>query len=153
EARSIYEGMLLLAEHLTNPLAGPDLRPALAALDKGEAPTWPTGLAFLPPSRAHETDLIMRLNDDRTIPEGFNLADAMIDRIRAGTLSLAPRPNSGWYDHQTWALEPLVVPERMPEAPRLRLDESYREQLVALFKGLLAMTRETHVKQLIIPSV
>jgi hypothetical protein len=153
EARSIYEGMVYLAERLTNPLAGPDLRPALAALDKAETPTWPMGLAFLPPSRAQETDLIMQLYGDRPIPEGFNLADAMIDRIRAGTLSLAPRPISGWYDHQTWALEPLVVPERMPEAHRLKLDESYRKQLLALFKAVLALTRESHVKQLISPAV
>ncbi len=151
EARSTYEGMLRLAERLTNPLAGPDLRPALAALDRGETPNWPRGLALLPPSRSHETDLIMRLYGDRPIPEGFNLADEMIARIRAGTLALAPRPDSGWYDHQTWALEPLVVPEEMPEAPRLKLGESYREQLLELFKGLLASTRETHVKQLTLP--
>lgn len=76
----------------------------------------------------------------------------MIRRIRAGSLDLAPTARSGWYDHQTWALEPLVVPERMPEASRLRLGESYRKALLDLFRGVLALTRETHVKQLLLPA-
>jgi hypothetical protein len=36
----------------------------------------------------------------------------------------------------------------MPEGKHLALDESYRQELVGLFKALLALTRETHVKQL-----
>jgi hypothetical protein len=48
---------------------------------------------------------------------------------------------------------PLVIPEKMPEAPRLDLDASYRRQLLELFKGILALTRETHIKQLEIPAV
>ena len=39
----------------------------------------------------------------------------------------------------------------MPEGKRLALDESYRQELVGLFKALLALTRETHVKQLEMP--
>ena len=41
----------------------------------------------------------------------------------------------------------------MPEAQRLKLDESYRKELVGLFKALLALTRETHIKQLEVPMV
>jgi hypothetical protein len=100
---------------------------------------------------AHETEIIKKLYGNRTIPDGFVLVDEMIRRIRAGTLDLEPRPESGWYDHQTWALEALVIPERMTEGGRLQLDEEYRKLLLELFKGLLTLTRETHIKQLEIP--
>jgi hypothetical protein len=63
-------------------------------------------------------------------------------------VDLTPQPNSGWYDYQTWALEPLVVPDRMPEAARLRFSATYQKQLAELFKSVVALTRETHVKQL-----
>jgi hypothetical protein len=121
------------------------------ALKEGRTPRFPEHLSFLPPSRAHETDLIKKLYGDRPIPEGFNLADEMIKRIRAGTLELKPTPASGWYDHQTYALEALVAPDRMPEGKHLALEESYRKELDGLFKALLALTRETHVKQLEMP--
>jgi hypothetical protein len=39
----------------------------------------------------------------------------------------------------------------MPEGTRLELDNEYRKQLLELFKGLLTLTRETHIKQLEIP--
>lgn len=41
----------------------------------------------------------------------------------------------------------------MPEAARLRIDEPYRQQLEDLFKAMIALTRETHVKQLEMPEV
>lgn len=106
---------------------------------------------FFPPSVSHETELVKRLFTGKPIPDGFVLVDEMIRRIQAGTLDLTPHGDSGWYDHQTWALEPLVVPDRMPEAPRLRLDHGYRKHLLELFKGILTLTRETHIKQLEIP--
>jgi hypothetical protein len=40
------------------------------------------------------------------------------------------------------------VPERAWEASRLSLSSEYRRHLRELFKGLLALTRETHIKQL-----
>ena len=46
------------------------------------------------------------------------------------------------------ALEPLVIPDQMPEAKHLRMDDSYKKELAKLFKALLALTRETHIKQL-----
>jgi hypothetical protein len=39
----------------------------------------------------------------------------------------------------------------MPEGRHLALDESYRKELESLFKALLALTRETHIKQLEVP--
>jgi hypothetical protein len=148
-----YTSHLRLAEQLTNPLTRADLRELAVALKEGQTPDFPQSLSLFPPSRAHETDLIKRLYGERPIPEGFDLADEMVKRLRDGTLDLTPTSGSGWYDHQTYALEALAVPERMPESDRLLLDESYRRELVGLFKALLALTRETHIKQLEIPMV
>ena len=147
-ARKAYEQMLTLAERLTNPLSKDDLRPLLKQLDEGTLEAPADKVHFLPPSRSQEADLVMKLYGNRPIPEGFSLVDEMIARIRAGRLALKPTERSGWYDYQTWALEPLVIPEKMPEAEHLQLDDSYRKQLLELFRSLIALTRETHVKQL-----
>ena len=148
KARAAYEAYLALVSHLTNPLAYPDLREQLAAFDRGRLNAPAKDIYFFPPSRAYETDLVQKLYGGRPIPEGFSLIDEMIKRIQAGKLKLLPTADSGWYDYQTWALEPLVIPEKMPEAEHLALDLTYRKQLLELFKGILALTRETHIKQL-----
>jgi hypothetical protein len=71
----------------------------------------------------------------------------MIASIRSGQLSLRPKHDSGWYDYQIWALEPLVAPDRAPEMKHLEFSVNYRKQLVELFKGLFALSRETHIDQ------
>jgi len=153
KARATYEAYLALVSRLTNPMAYPDLREQLAALDRGRLNVPAEGIYFFPPSRAYETDLVKKLYGNRPIPEGFSLIDEMIKRIQTGELKLLPTDDSGWYDYQTWALEPLVIPEKMPEAKHLFFDTTYRKQLIELFKGILALTRETHVKQLEVSSV
>jgi len=150
-ARATYESSLRLIARMTNPLSGASLEELLRELDAGRLTAPNEGVAFFPPSRAHETELIKRLYANRPIPQGFSLVDEMVKRIQAGTIDLRPTPQSGWYDHQTWALEPLVVPERMPESAHLKTEPTYRKQLLELFKGILALTRETHIKQLEIP--
>jgi len=158
--RATYEGYLDLVYRLTNPRSsivdadlGEDLRDGLSALDGGAFHMPAAGASFFPPSRSHETDLAKQLFGSTPIPEGFSLVDEMVRRIRAGTLKLAPRPDSGWYDQQTYALEPLVIPEQMPEAAHVTLGERYRGYLLDLFRALLALTRETHIKQLETPVV
>lgn len=146
--RSGYAAWLSLAERLTNPFTRPDLRRALAALDAGREPALERGTAFAPPSESPEGALVKRLFADRPVPEGFNLADRLIGEIRNGGVSLAPAANSGWYDRVAWSLETLADPSRGPEAAKLELSESYRATLEALFKGILALARESHVKQL-----
>ncbi|MBL8900064.1 MAG: hypothetical protein JNM84_20715 [Planctomycetes bacterium] len=148
ELRARYERWLALAGQMTNGFAALDLARVLA----GEAIPR-DGAAILPPSRSFEGDLVKRLYGASPIPPGFELAQALVDGVRGGTLSLAPRASSGWYDHIAYSLEPLAAPERMPEAARLELSERYRAELVGLLKGLLALARETHVKQLEIPTV
>lgn len=143
-----YDRWLALPRRLTNPY----VIPGLGQLARGAEPK-KKKYALLPPSRSHETELAKKLYGNRPIPPGFNLADEMIKRIRAGKLSLAPTAGSGWYDHQVHALEPLVVPDRMPEGKRLQLTDAYRKELLGLFKALLALTRETHIKQLETPRI
>jgi hypothetical protein len=149
--RSVYEGYLQLVSGLTNPLSKPDLRPELAELDQGTLEAPEKRVHFFPPSKSHESDLVMRLYGDKPIPEGFSLVDEVIARVRSGELDLAPRPESGWYDHQTWSIEAMIVPDKSSEAPRLSLADTYRQHLEELFKGVYALTRETHIKQLEIP--
>jgi hypothetical protein len=124
----------------------------MAGLEGGHPELPAAGLSFFPPSRSHEADLVTRLYANRPIPAGFDLMDELISRIRAGEIDLSPTAESGWYDYQTWALEPLVNPDKTPESVHLKFEETYRKQLIELFKGVLALTRETHVKQLEIPA-
>jgi hypothetical protein len=135
-----YRSMLAVAAKMTNP-APAGVRDLLQA---GEA----IGRRIFVPSRSHEADLVLRLYGDRPIPSGFDLVEEVANRVAAGSLSLMPREDSGWYDYQTWALEPLVAPDRARETTRTRLSPGYRRHLRELFKGLLALTRETHIKQL-----
>jgi hypothetical protein len=151
-ARATYEGHLRFVSRLTNPFTKPDLRGFLEACDRGDADGAEEDIRFFPPSVAHETEIIKKLFGSKPIPESFVLVDEMIRRIRSRELNLEPGAESGWYDYQTWALEALVIPERMPEGDRLYLDEEYRKLLIELFKGLLTLTRETHIKQLEIPA-
>jgi hypothetical protein len=148
--RSTYEGYLTLVSKLTNPLVQekPDLRPLLLARESGPLTTPRQDYFFFPPSAAHETELLKKLYRGGPIPEGFNLMEEMIRRIRSGELTLTPTKDSGWYDYQTWAHEPMVIPGRMPEAKHLRLDEGYQKNLLDLFRGAQALARETHIKQL-----
>jgi hypothetical protein len=137
-ALATYVGYLTLLSRLTNAFAAPDLRNL-----ENEGP-W----HFFPPSRAYETDLVMQLYGSTPIPEGFSLVQEMVQQIRDGRLSVKPSDKSGWYDYQTWALESLVAPERTPQTTKLTFSKEYREHLLELFKGVIALTRETHVKQL-----
>jgi hypothetical protein len=130
-----YGTYLEFIARLTNPPVSLDLRK-------------PDGAFFFPASRSHEGDLVKKLFADRPIPEGFSLVNELIRRIRDKSFNLDLTDASGWYDWQTWALEPLVLIEAMPEASRISMDNKYREQLEELFKAIIALTRETHVKQL-----
>jgi hypothetical protein len=134
-ASAAHDACLRLNARLTNP-AKP-----LTVWDAGKRPP------FLPPSRSHEVTLFERLYGDRPVPENFDLMGELIRRVRSGEVSLMPGENSGWYDHQTWCLEPLLLPDRRLESGRLELGKRYRRHLEDLFRGALALTRETHARQ------
>lgn len=103
--------------------------------------------ALFPPSRAPETDLMKILYGSRPIPEGFHLLDEVIARVKDNRLLLKPSDNDGWYLRELYALETLLKPENA----HLQIGEHYRESLEKLFKGLMSLSRETHVKQLALP--
>jgi hypothetical protein len=151
--RDTYSRYLGLVERLTNPFPPEwgDLRQIVASGNEREAGR--TKIAVFPPSASHEGELVKRMFGGAPIPEGFSLVDELVTRLRSGALRVEPTPRSGWYDHQTWANAALVVPESLPEARHLDFDESYRKELVDLFKAAQALARETHVKQLEVPHV
>lgn len=129
-----YDAHLGLVARLTNPFTEGTLRQG--------------GCHFFPPSVSHEADLVKQLYANQPIPDGFSLANELVRRIRNRSIALEPKGTSGWYDYQTWALEPFAALERTPEGARLEVNERYREQLADVFTAVLALTRETHVKQL-----
>jgi hypothetical protein len=134
-AREARDACLRLNARLTNPAKPLGIR------DAGKRPP------LFPASRSHEVSLFERLYEDTTIPDSFDLMTELIRRVRSGDVSLEPADDAGWYDRQTWSLEPLIVPDRMPERGRLELGKRYRKHLEDLFRGTLALARETHVKQ------
>jgi hypothetical protein len=134
-ASDAYHACLRLNARLTNPPKPP------GPWDAEERPP------FFPPSRSAEVTLFERLYGDRPVPEHFDLMGELVRRVRSGQVSLMPGERSGWYDHQAWSLEPLLLPNRRPEAARLELGKHYRQHLEGLFRGALALARETHVKQ------
>ena len=145
-ALKAYQAYLALVQKLTNPFP-----PEFSALFLPLKTEKEKKYGFLPPSQAPETELVKKLYRNRPIPEGFNLLDELVKEIQKKAVDLAPREDSGWYAHQIYSLEPLVNPELMPEAKKLYFGEKYKKELIDLFKASLALTRETHIKQLEIP--
>jgi hypothetical protein len=150
-----YQKQLQLAYRLTNPPIGggtSDLSPLLTgmpAIKPADVREW----RILPPSLSHESQLFLRLfSNPQRVPDDFDLMKLLVAEIKAGEIDLQPTPESGWYDHQTWALQPLLLPQKMPEASHVSFGEHYLKHLEELFKGTLALTRETHVKQLDFPA-
>ena len=146
-SRATYEGYLALVERLTNPFVTADLRPALAALDRGEP--LPEGrAAFVPACRGGETEMLKRLEAAGVDTRNVVAMDAYVAGVRDGSVSLAVRTDSGWYDRQQSALEPFLRPETTAEARHVAWSDAYRLRLEQLFRGALALARETHIKNL-----
>jgi hypothetical protein len=141
---------------LTNPLgclSAADLiglnaadRQAFAKLCEEKKPAHPT-VALFPPSTARETVLFERLFPIG-LPPGADLMRELIVRIRSGAVNLQPRPESGWYDHQVYALETLLLPEKGQERDKLLLTKAYKKRMLEAFQALLTKRRETHVRQM-----
>ena len=154
QTKDFYFKYLRVTEKMTNPFPSDvtDLRRCIKDLLTacGTEEQKKTVVLF-PPSRSYETDLVKKLYGNKPIPDNFNLAEKLIEEIKTGSIDLTPRENSGWYDYQTHSLESLILPDKFPEGKKLEFTQSYREELEELFKSLLALTRETHIKQLEIP--
>ncbi len=81
------------------------------------------------------------------MPDGFSSAQ-LIQAIEQGIIDLEPKPGSGWYDYQWYALETLVMPERGREDHKLKTNQEYRERLREIFLTAISRDRETHIKKL-----
>ncbi len=105
------------------------------------------GASLFPASTSRETELFNKLFP-RGIPAGADLMNALIRRIRSGEVDLAPRESSGWYDHQVYALETMLLPERGEERNKLLLTKSYKKRMLEAFQALITKRRETHIRSL-----
>jgi len=103
--------------------------------------------AVFPPSTSRETELFDRMFPTG-LPAGVNLMGVLIQRIRSGEVDLKPGENDGWYQHQVYALETLLLPAKGQENDKLLLTAEYKKRLVEAFKALATKRRETHARQL-----
>ena len=129
---------------LTNPLATRSLvdfatDPTLT-LDRGIEVT------LFPPSTSREGELFRQLFPDGP-PPNTQMMRALVAAIRSGTVDLVPNQESGWYEYQAYALEPLLLPERGQGADHLLLTKDYKRRMLVAFEALLTKRRETHARQ------
>lgn len=135
-----YKAYLTFVSGVTNPLSQPSIL-------EYESPEHDKFRIF-PPSDSHEFRLIESMFGGSSVPEGFDLFDEIIKRLRKGTLSLKPAAASGWYDYQLYSYEPFILLESSRESQKLKWGRLYRDYLEELFRSLYSLTRETHIKQL-----
>jgi hypothetical protein len=105
------------------------------------------GIAVFPPSTSRETVLFERLFP-LGLPGNVSLMKELVRKIRSGEVDLRPGPDSGWYDHQVYALETLLLPEKGAEKDKLLLTRAYKKRMLEAFQALITKRRETHVWQL-----
>jgi hypothetical protein len=103
-------------------------------------------VALLPASTSREAELFARLFPTG-VPADVSLMRELIARIRSGEVDLKPRPGSGWYDHQVYALETMLLPERAPENDRLLLTAGYKRRMLEAFAALITKRKETHAME------
>lgn len=104
-------------------------------------------VALFPPSSSKEGRLFERMYMFG-MPPNADLMREFIKRIRSGEIDLTPGDKSGWYDHQVYALETLLLPERGAEHSKLLMTKAYKKRMLEAFKALMTKRRETHVRQL-----
>jgi hypothetical protein len=139
--RADYDRAVAFYAKLTNPPAIPAILSGTGGLPSGGV------VAFFPSSTSREVELFNRLFPTG-LPPAANLMHELIRRVRSGAVDLKPRSNSGWYDHQVYALETLLVPDKGEERDKLLLTRAYKQRMLEAFQALLTKRRETHVRQL-----
>jgi hypothetical protein len=103
--------------------------------------------ALLPSSSSKETILFDKLFPNG-LPAGADLMRELVKRIRSGEVDLTPGKDAGWYEHQAFALETMLLPKKGQESERLLLTAAYKKRMLEAFKALITKRRETHVRQL-----
>jgi hypothetical protein len=104
-------------------------------------------VALLPPSTSRESVLFDKLFPNG-LPPNANLMNEFIKRIKSGEVDLTPRPSSGWYEYQVYALETMLLPEKGDERSKLLLTKQYKKRMLEAFQALVTKRRETHARQL-----
>ena len=102
--------------------------------------------AFLSTSETSEVALFDKLYPNG-IPADADLMGDLIKAIRAGTVDLAPKPDDGWYQYQSYALETLLVTDKSEERGKVAFMARYKKRLQEAFSTMLTQHRETHAKQ------
>ena len=140
--RAEYDAINAFYFRLTNPPSG-----AWKSLSQG-LPTKPEqSIGVFPPGTSREAELFNSMFQDG-LPAGVNLMTELIYRIRSGEVDLAPKKSSGWYQHQVYALETMLLPKRGAENEKLVLSARYKRRLIDAFKATMTKRRETHVRHL-----
>jgi hypothetical protein len=139
-----YQRANVFYARFTNPLEDLTLAEFLKRGGKDEAQD---AIAVFPGSRSKETDLFRRLFPMGLSPDA-DLMHELIRAIRSGKVDLAPKAGSGWYDHQIYALETFLMPERGAESAKLLLTKSYKKRMLEAFQALVTKRRETHARNL-----
>ncbi len=140
-----YQTLVQLYGRLTNPVRATlvDLLP----IASDPSCLQQTGeLAFLSTSRSVEVGLYEKLYPNG-VPASANLMQDLIDAIRSGGIDLAPKPESGWYQWQEFALETLLVTDKAEERSKIAFMARYKKRLQEAFETMLTQHRETHAKQ------
>lgn len=141
--RARYEALVSLYARLTNPVE----RALVSRLDTSGADCSALGKdPFLGRSATAEGTLYRRLYPDG-IPDSADLMADLIAAIRGGTIDLAPRPEDGWYAHQIYALETLLVTDESQERSKVAFSSRYKKRLQEAFETIATQHRETHAKQ------
>jgi hypothetical protein len=138
-----YERLTALYSRLTNPL-----RSSLVdrlGVDRAACLAKPPA-AFLSTSRTSEETLFAKLYPNGA-PASANLMQDLIEAIRRGDLDLTPKPEDGFYQHQSHALETLLVTDKSEERSKVAFTGRYKKRLQEAFATMLVQHRETHVKQ------
>ncbi len=138
-----YQKLHAFYAKLTNPRDGQTL---LDVIEKGSV-DGTQSIALFPSARSRETELFRRLFPNGLAPD-TDLMHALIRAIRDGTVNLSPRPDSGWYDHQVYALETFLLPQRGEEHAKLLLTKAYKKRMLEAFAALITKRRETHSRDL-----
>lgn len=139
-----YVQLVGLYTRLTNPLES-SLVQMLPIASEPACQALPSP-AFLSASETPEVELFASLFENG-VPADVNLMDALVAAIRDGTLDLTPSSDDGWYAHQLFALETLLVTDRSEERAKVAFMARYKKRLREAFATMLVQHRETHVKQ------
>jgi hypothetical protein len=147
-----YRTLTSFYARLTNPAICLPLSALLEGSEDWEALARDRGashatVAVFPPSTSRETELFERLFRN-LLPAGANLMTELIRRIRSGEVDLRPGKEDGWFQHQVFALETLLLPSKGQGKEKLLLTARYKKRLLEAFKALITKRRETHARNL-----